>query len=139
MERTRIKRSLWLWLLLPLLFLRGLVPAGYMIAVTENGLEIVLCDSGIYRDSAVAQQLASTQQGSEHPGEHHHHGKGNVQHDHSICPFAVAATGAPAPELPELNTGSEVGVGSFMEDCRIIAGLSGPSRAQQSRAPPALA
>ena len=72
------------WLLLALIALRGLVPAGYMIDASQNGVSLVVCDSGIYKDSA----------GSHHQ---HHHDQGSSRHDHSVCPFAVAATGAPTP------------------------------------------
>jgi hypothetical protein len=123
------------WLLLALLALRGLVPAGYMVDATADGLSIVVCDSGIY---AAAAQLSSGQTAHRH---HHHDGNGEGKEssgisDHSICPFAIAATGASAPSLPLLETVTSVVVDRVASNQAVVTSLSGPSRAQQSRAPP---
>jgi len=123
MQKKRINKSIWL--LLPLLVLRGLLPAGSMLGVTAAGsLSIVVCDSGVANDAATAHA-------------EHHHGNGSAQHDHSICPFALSAAGAPAPSLPQIPAVAAVAIDRVCEECSTLAGLSGPTRAQQSRAPPA--
>jgi len=124
MFRGRKKTSLWL--LLPLIVLRGLLPAGSMLGVTASGLSIVVCEDGHVKDASIVA----------HAG--HQHDK-SAKGDHSICPFALSAAGGPTPDLPDLGDLDATSVGSAYEDCKIIAGLSGPSRAQQSRAPPSLA
>src|SRR5215831_12172654 len=111
------------WLLLALIALRGLVPTGYMIDATQEGVSIVVCDSGIYKDSAP----------THHP---HHHDQGSGKHDHSICPFAVAATSGPTPSLPLAIFDAAGAVDRIHSVDEFPAGLSGPSRAQQPRAPP---
>jgi hypothetical protein len=117
-----------MWLLLPLLALRGLVPAGYMIDVTERGLSLVVCESGIYKDAV-----------PHNDGEHHHEKNSHGGHDHSICPFAVAALGAPAPNVVTLATVVEVAIDRVRDSADVVASCFGPSRAQQSRAPPVFA
>ena len=131
---------LWSWLLLALIALRGLVPAGYMIDVSANGLSLVVCGSGIY---AAAAQSTAIQ--GEHHAHHHgdgHHGDGAndssqaLETDHSICPFAVAATGASAPSLPAMLVVGETIIDRLAGRSVLVFSSFGPSRAQQSRAPP---
>ncbi|HYM33857.1 MAG TPA: DUF2946 family protein [Steroidobacteraceae bacterium] len=126
---TPVRKHRILWLLLPLLALRGLVPAGYMIDATEHGLSIVVCESGIYGDL-----LASD--ATKHHHGHHTSDSHRSQHDHSICPFAIAATGAPAPSAVTLATVVDVAIDRVRDTHVVIANRFGPSRAQQSRAPP---
>ena len=127
MSPRHIRKSIWL--LVPLLALRGLVPAGYMVDATSNGLAIVVCESGIYS--------AAAQLGSEH---HHHHGHDKDaspgQHDHSICPFAIAATGVSTSCSTATIAVAAVEIGRISSEFAVVDSLFGPSRAQQSRAPP---
>jgi hypothetical protein len=113
------------WLLLALIALRGLVPVGYMVEATADGLALVVCDSGIYKDSI--------------PTPHqHHHDRQVSGHDHSICPFAAAAIGAPTPSLPVVLLAPDTPIDGVRAKTESFVGLSGPSRAQQPRAPPVL-
>jgi hypothetical protein len=104
MSRRRLRRcTAWL---LPLLAVRLLVPAGFMVSVSDGGLDIVLC-SGFTLPSA---QL-STGTSQQHPAgvDHALHALGNssalvpnqgsehTTHDNPICPFALASGGALCP------------------------------------------
>ena len=126
------------WLLLALLALRGLVPAGYMIDTTGGSLSLVVCSSGVYSAAAQADH-------SKHAEHHHHHqnshqneesNKESAASDHSICPFALAATGAPTPVLPAIDVAASTEIGRIVDNGSSLFGTFGPSRAQQSRAPP---
>ncbi len=132
-----------IWLLVALLSLRGLVPAGYMVDVDRGGLSLVVCGSGIY--SATAQKLPTAPVDSSAHGEHRHHHEGDedgsagsayVGADHSICPFAMAAVGAPAPDQFGTRGVAEVVIGHLAAQAFVFLSSFGPSRAQQSRAPP---
>lgn len=131
MFARRTRKSIWL-ALLPLLLLRGLVPAGYMIEANAGGLSIVVCESGIYKDAVIA--------GSAEHHHHDHHGTSgdtsSAAHDHSICPFAIAAVGAPTPDLPAIVAVVSTEIGRVVDEPVVQSGLFGPSRTQQSRAPP---
>ena len=123
MRRTR-KIILWL---LPLFALRGVVPAGTMLDIASDGrIEVVMCD-GMARAAG------------GHIAHAHHHDHGNhSQHDTAQCPFAVAASAATTPSIPVLP--AAVAPVRFVDvvDTIEFIGLFGPSRAQQSRAPPVL-
>lgn len=135
------RKHFTLWLLLALVALRGLVPVGYMVDATPNGLAIVVCGSGIY--AAAAQMPAAMPAGEHH--HHHHHSAGDASEqsstgasDHSICPFSMAATGSSAVSFPELIAFEQTVIGRVESRALVEYVSFGPSRAQQSRAPPAL-
>jgi hypothetical protein len=141
---TTRRTSRLIWLLVSLFALRGLIPAGYMLDTTGGSLSIVMCGgNGPLKPSAPDPHLG-------HAGHEHHHahgaggdagaavGGGHEEHDKhsgSMCPFALAGS-APTPSmasppiaLAQTQSVDVVKVVSFH-------GLFGPSRAQQSRAPP---
>src|SRR5882724_3858571 len=113
-------------LVLLLLCLRALVPAGFMLASVDGRLDIVLCDSGA---------------GLHH---HHHHdegggGSGNPGHD-SICPYALSGGPAPLPAIVYAGVTAIAGIESppplpVAQTCP----RCGPVRLQTSRGPPQLA
>jgi hypothetical protein len=71
-------------LLLPLMVLRGLLPAGFMPAVRNGELRITMCSDGLQTGTRTPQ----------HPDQH-------IRDD--ACPFAVAATLAPPPAVEALR------------------------------------
>lgn len=77
----------WLAWLLPLVLLRACVPVGFMLAWSEQGLQVVLC-SGM---GPLAARHAS-----HHAANQHEHAGA---HEASPCPFAVAQLGGALPAL----------------------------------------
>jgi hypothetical protein len=139
---TAKRKFTLIWLLLPLLLLRGLVPAGFMIDASGGNLSIVMCSGSGPLPSAAALDEHSghamhhaQQQGDEHAG---HHGSGHDKHQGSICPFAMAGSAAPLANISSLPLGIEPVRTLAAAHTVILRGLSGPLRAQQSRAPPTL-
>jgi hypothetical protein len=123
---TSHRKSNLIWLLLPLLALRALVPAGFMLDASSDGLSMVICSGGVYKTVSVdhGDQAPVTDHGQQ------------TQHGDSICPFAVAATGAPAPSALPMVLGALSAIGIVANDVAEFHSLFGPSRVQQSRAPP---
>ncbi|HTE40371.1 MAG TPA: DUF2946 family protein [Steroidobacteraceae bacterium] len=130
------RTPLLIWLLLPLLLLRGLVPTGFMVDASQGKLAIVVCPGHILTQGGESGLSAS----SEHEG-HAHHGAPPQQHESSpnqLCPFAAAASAALLPGLTPALTAS---VPSLTVDVEVSYGPAlpaGPIRTQQSRAPPHL-
>jgi hypothetical protein len=110
-------------LLLVLLALRALVPAGFMAVPSASGLEMVFCEPGAA--------------GSMHHGHAHHHGHGNAADP--TCPFAQSAGPAPLPAIPVLAP--EAPVQGFIRPAPPAQTFAaqGPLRQQTPRGPPDLA
>ncbi len=108
-------------LLLLLLALRALVPAGFMATATAHGVEMVFCEPGAGA--------------SAHHAHHHSHGSAADPN----CPFAQSAGPAPLPALPALAAAPpEVNfVHRILPQRTAVA--SGPPRQQAPRGPPVLA
>ena len=120
--------ALTAWLL-PLLCLRAFLPAGFMPATTEAGLQLVLCNGGYYQTHY--QTLPASSAG--HDGQPAApHGAGGP------CLFAMAATTTgPAPAI-QAFVDIVPAVGDSTPPFHLDHSLSRPlQRAQQSRAPPA--
>ena len=98
MKLRRFNR--WLIWLLPLLAVRALIPAGFMLSAENGTLQVVLCSGN--GPVAITQSVA--------PSAHHHlpasqeqalrHDDGNAEphrhsgsgaHENAVCPFALAA------------------------------------------------
>jgi hypothetical protein len=112
-------------LLLGMLLLRALVPAGFMLAPVDGSLVFVLCEPGVL--------------GGHHHATHdhaaHHHGA----HADSSCPYAQSAGPAPLPTLPVLAGG---GVSELVVSPAALTQTflhSGPPRQESRRGPPRLA
>jgi hypothetical protein len=128
----RAKVPQWLTsLVMAMLCLRALVPAGFMLASVDGQLAVVLCD-------ADAKTLPHD------PAAHHHHGgHDHATHHHAnpdpTCPYAQSAGPAPLPALPVLAATAIAG------DCVQPAYQAqnyahfGPTRQQSPRGPPSLA
>jgi len=117
-------------LVLGLLFLRALVPAGFMLAQVDGRLAFVLCD-------------AETPAG-EHPHQHHHAAYANAAHHEGMhgdptCPYAQSAGPAPLPTLPAIA--GATGVDQLDLPVAVTQTLLsfGPARQQTPRGPPTLA
>lgn len=108
-------------LLLAMLSLHALVPAGFMASVADGGVQMVFCES----DSALS------------------HGHAH-QHPHSStpdpsCPFAQSSGPAPLPALPALATDAYVHAFDPPIATARTGAPCGPVRQQTCRGPPALA
>jgi hypothetical protein len=113
------------------LFLRALVPAGFMLAPVDGRLEFVLCDAEMSADE---------------PQRHHHHHSGHdnaAHHDgaHSdpTCPYAQSAGPAPLPTLPVLAGAARLDQLAAPTAVTQTLLSFGPPRKQSSRGPPHLA
>lgn len=111
-------------LVLGMLFLRALIPAGFMLAPVDGSLAVVLCD---------AQMSA----GEHH---HHHHHDQSTHHEGAhgdpTCPYAQSAGPAPLPTLPVLAGGAVYD--RLVPPVAVTQTLLrfGPARQQTSRGPP---
>jgi hypothetical protein len=112
---------------LGMLFLRALVPAGFMLAPVDGTPAFVLCGPRVFA------------------GHHHHQGLDHAaarEHDgHAdpTCPYAQSAGPAPLPTLPALAHGAIIDPlvsPAVFTQTRLIFG---PIRQQTSRGPPHLA
>jgi len=144
MKAMRTSRNLgWAKLLvLGLLFLRALVPAGFMLAPVDSGIALVLCDAAI--------------PAGEPPHQHHHHGHDNgaahdsgASHDTGAghagthgdptCPYAQNAGPAPLAALPVIAGAASVDPLGLPPAVTQTFSTFGPTRQQTPRGPPSLA
>jgi hypothetical protein len=131
---TKIRyRSIPKWatlLVFGMLFLRALVPAGFMLAPVDGHLAVVLCEPGV---------MAS----GDHHLHHHHPGNDPAAH-HGMhgdpsCPYAQSAGSAPLPTLPVLTAGAIPDRLAATPVATQTLLTFGPPRQQTSRGPPSLA
>jgi hypothetical protein len=111
-------------LLLGMLVLRGLVPAGFMLAPENGRLAFVLCSVGMPM--------------GHHPPSHHpagHHSEG--AHADPTCPYAQSGAPAPLPTFPVLSQVAHVDVLRQPAALAQVFLPSGPRREPSSRGPPA--
>jgi hypothetical protein len=107
-------------LVLTMLVVRALVPAGYMLATDEGHARIVLCDAGIAR--------------FHHEG--HHHPGGGHTHGDPTCPYAQSAGPAPPPVLPVVDATAAAAYYLLPASLAQLATPFGPARRNSPRAPP---
>lgn len=112
-------------LVLAMLALRALVPAGFMLAPIDGRLSVVLCDTD-------AAGPAHNHGGQDHPGHHHHH----HLHLDPTCPYAQSAGPAPLPALPVLGPQPVVSAPIEPADLAQVHAHCGPLRQQSPRGPP---
>lgn len=114
-----------------MLAVRALVPAGFMVAPVDGSLSFVLCEPDVLGGP----------QGHQH---HHHPGHDEAAHSggshgDSTCPYAQSAGPAPLQALPGVAAASTI-VEALVPTIRHQVSLrSGPIRQQFPRGPPALA
>jgi hypothetical protein len=81
---TRRRLHFVIALLLPLMALRALLPAGYMLDSGHGALRVVMCSEGLH--SAPVGENSDPSNGN-----------GHGQRDSGSCPFAQATMNAPPP------------------------------------------
>ena len=127
------RRSRWAAVVvLAVLAVRALVPAGFMLAPVDGRVSYVLCEPDV---------LGSLQAHAHH---HHHAGQDHTTHAgaahaDSTCPYAQSAGPAPLRALPVL-AGSTIMVARVAPESLYQVSLpSGPIRQHLPRGPPILA
>jgi hypothetical protein len=122
MTHRRIHKLIWL--LLPLFALRGVVPVGFMVNVSGGELSMAVCP--MHQTVELGQSDLAAKDGKSSPSES----------TKSQCPFAAALSSA---TFVGVSTTAQVSaaVGGFsLDETAVTHAAFGPSRAQQSRAPP---
>lgn len=112
-------------LVLGMLCLRALIPAGFMLAPVDGRLAFVLCE---------AEGPAAGHHHSGHDHAMHHHGAADP-----TCPYAQSAGPAPLPTLPVLAGAAFLDVLISPTDYSQTLLRFGPTRQPSSRGPPRLA
>jgi hypothetical protein len=132
-----IKKPGWASLLvLGLVLLRGLVPAGFMLAPVDGRLVFVLCDADASMPAMRAGALPASHDHLHMAMDHAAHGHG--AHGDPTCPYAQSGGPAPLPTLPMLAGGAR------FERPRLPPAITqtllrfGPIRQPSSRGPPHL-
>jgi hypothetical protein len=123
-------------LVLELLFLRALIPAGFMLAPVDGNLAFVLCDL----DLPVAAMSDAGMPASHH---HMHAGHDHADHPHGVhgdptCPYAQSGGPAPLPTLPVLVSGTTFARPRLPTAITQTRLSFGPIRQPSSRGPPHL-
>lgn len=115
---TRRRKDLLLALLLPLMVLRALLPAGYMPVAEGGELRIVMCSDGLQTDAGDTDN-----QPAPHGGDD--------------CPFAHAAVHA--PPVATIVVADAPHAHQPVSSLNVELPLTtGPPRQHGARAPPAL-
>ncbi len=118
--------------LLGLLALRALVPAGFMLGTVDGHLGFVVCEAGLATDHPMHHA------GMHHAGMHHEGMPGHSGAHDSDCPYAQSAGAAPLPTLPWLAGALVPGALVALSESQQAPALSGPTREPASRGPPLL-
>jgi len=128
-----------LLLLLPLLALRLLVPAGFMVMADAGGLSIGLC-------SGFAPVPAESPHGAGHAMRHMHHGAGHggspdrpEGDSHTPCLFASAAHSALLPQAHPAPPDTRIPRRTLLPMQPAVVAAASIYRAQSARGPPVLA
>lgn len=117
------RRERFTLLVLALLCVRTLIPAGFMAAPVEGRWELVVCGTAL--------------PGAGGPG-HHDHANHN-QHDVPNCPFALSSAPAPLPAIVQLAPlRVETTESPPARHAQVVLSFE-PARQHQPRAPPRLA
>lgn len=124
-------------LILGLVLLRALVPAGFMLAPVDGHLAFVPCDADAAMPAIPAGAMPASHHHLHGVGDHASHGHG--AHGDPTCPYAQSGGPAPLPTLPVL-----AGITIFERPAlpaavtQTLLGF-GPIRLPSSRGPPHLA
>jgi hypothetical protein len=117
---SRRRLHLVLTLLLPLLTLRALLPAGFMVSAAADGPRIVMCSEGLAAWSAAAED-------SRHPQPAASGGD---------CLFALSAASAPPPQYVASGTVPVLNILFLPTVSGEPPHSTGPPRESGARAPP---
>lgn len=138
-------------LVLGMLCLRALVPAGFMLVPVEGGLAYVLCDQDAVRlgngRHGESDPHASGPTGHHHEaggaalaraGQHHHHDGPAHHHLHPdpTCPYAQSSGPAPLPVLPQITGAATVLLADTAIERPQTNSHFGPERQHSPRGPP---
>lgn len=143
----RFFKSLILWIV-PLLLARAMIPAGFMLSVGADGLDLMFC-SGSMQMPAGLQQPAGDH--SEHAGHASHHEAGQHSghgsshhgdaasdgstHSNAPCPFSLAASAASVDVL-YLAAVASASTDETVAFISAPAASAGPLRTDRIRGPP---
>lgn len=142
----RFCKSLSLWIV-PLLLLRALIPAGFMLAADANGLSLVFCSVNLPQSPAASGTVQHDEHAAHHAGHDHapagEHSGAHDQHTaagqhNAPCPFSLAAVGA-ACEVVYLVATVVIPADERFELPPAPPSSIGPLRADRIRGPPSLA
>jgi Protein of unknown function (DUF2946) len=111
----------WVWLLLPLLVARALMPVGFMAQLHDGKLQVVFCTAGY----------------SQPYSDDHNKGKHTAQSDFS-CPFASVAA-APLLDVSGSEAIAFIETTVFLPLTELPYYAAGPPRTHRVRGPPVLA
>ena len=136
----RFCKSLSLWIV-PLLLLRALIPAGFMLAADANGLSLAFCPASTSQSTAAHSAV----QGEGYAGHHVDHDNDLHPADHASssehdapCPFSLAAIAA-AGDVPYFLSAAAIPADEPVEFVSAPTSNAGPLRADRIRGPPSLA
>jgi hypothetical protein len=118
---SRRRIHLLLTLLLPLMALRALLPAGYMVSATDHGARVVMCSGGFASLDTPAGDTGHQQPAS-----------------YDDCAFAHAAYSAPPPQMVALAIVPTFDVRFVSQTADQLPPATGPPRSTGARAPPAI-
>lgn len=133
--------SLWI---LPLLFARALIPAGFMLSVEAGQLRLMFCPAGMVQPPGGQQSAHAEHQGMHHSGGMHHGGEvdeASSSHADMVtapCPFSLVASATPFAMLH--FAGAEIAPSDERFEFLSAPTFNvGPVRADRIRGPPSLA
>jgi hypothetical protein len=118
---SRRHMYLVLTLLMPLLTLRALLPAGYMVSAAGDGPRIVLCSEGLAGWNAAADESRHDQ----------------LPAAADDCPFALASLHAPPPHVVTRSFAPTLVSAFLSQSSDQLPPATGPPRQYSARAPPA--
>lgn len=137
MRRYHLK-LLSLWILLPLLLARALIPTGFMLSLDAGSLQLTFCPAV----QPFEQRLAESQQHSSlHGGMHHSDAAGDEAAAHfddsAPCPFSLVAAAA-LGDVPYLQPLASAPSDERFEFISAPTVRVGPVRTDRIRGPPAI-
>ena len=109
----------WVWLLLPFLVARALMPVGFMAQAHDGKMQIVFCTAGFAQPGAP----------SDHSDKH------DSSHGDFSCPFAHVAA-APLPDLSGSVAIAFIDAEVFLPLTELPYYAAGPPRIHHVRGPP---
>jgi len=155
-SRTRNQRHWAVPLVLAVLLLRALVPAGFMIAPVDGRLAVVLCDAdasaylhphaghdagddGVAGGYMAGHDMAGHDMSGHHAAGQNHPGGHQHTHPDSTCPYAQSGGATPLPFVVSLAAPLVPGATILQDRAAQTTTQFGPFRQQSPRGPPHLA
>jgi hypothetical protein len=135
--RRRHRQLLSFWIL-PLLLLRALIPAGFMLSMDAGSLQLSFCPAVVQPAEPMHEHL------SQHGGMHHAgmdaagHETASHNDDNAPCPFSLVASAA-ASDVPHLQASAIAPSDERFEFISAPTVRVGPVRTDRIRGPPVIA